>query len=49
MRITRDDSESGPREIQLIGPVADQAELSGILNSIYELHLVLISVEFLDP
>ena len=30
------------------GKVADQADLSGILNSLYELHLPLISVQFID-
>ncbi len=29
------------------GRVADQAELSGILNSLYELHLPLLSVQFI--
>lgn len=28
------------------GRVADQAELAGILNSLYELHLPLLSVQF---
>ena len=28
----------------LQGPVSDQAELSGILNTLYELHLSLLSV-----
>ena len=31
----------------LIGTMADQAALSGVLNSLYELHLTLLSVEFL--
>ncbi len=29
------------------GRVADQAELSGILNSLYDLHLPLLSVQFI--
>ncbi len=29
------------------GRVADQADLSGILNSLYELHLTLLSVKFI--
>lgn len=36
----------------LQGAVADQAELLGILNTLYELHLPLLSVEYLgdiDP
>jgi hypothetical protein len=31
----------------LQGKVRDQSELSGILNSIYELHLSLLSVQYL--
>jgi hypothetical protein len=31
----------------LQGPVADQAELSGILNSLYELHYALLSLQYL--
>lgn len=30
------------------GKVSDQADLSGILNSLYELHLPLLSVQFID-
>ncbi len=32
----------------LQGYVSDQAELSGILNTLYELHLPLLSVQYLD-
>jgi hypothetical protein len=32
----------------LVGRVIDQAALSGLLNSLYELHLPLISVDCLD-
>lgn len=32
----------------LKGPVRDQAELSGILNSLYEMHLPILSVENID-
>jgi hypothetical protein len=31
----------------LVGRVLDQAELLGVLNSLYELHLPLLSVELL--
>ena len=31
----------------LEGKVKDQSELSGILNSLYELHLSLLSVQYL--
>jgi hypothetical protein len=33
----------------LVGTVKDQAELIGIVNSLYDLHLPLLSVEFLNP
>jgi hypothetical protein len=32
----------------LVGRMRDQAELMGVLNSLYELHLPLLSVEILD-
>ena len=32
---------------ELIGKMRDQAELSGVLNTLYELHLTLLSVEYL--
>jgi hypothetical protein len=32
----------------LQGGVADQVELSGILNTLYELHLPLLSIQYLD-
>lgn len=34
---------------ELYGPVQDAAALSGILNSLYDLRLQLLSVEALDP
>ena len=33
---------------ELYGKVRDQAELAGLLNSLYELHLTLASVEMLN-
>jgi hypothetical protein len=33
---------------ELLSRVRDQAELSGILETIYELHLTLVSVELLE-
>ena len=33
---------------ELIGRVRDQAELAGLLNSLYELHLTLRSVEYIN-
>ena len=32
---------------ELVGKVRDQAELSGVLETLYELHLTLVSVEML--
>ncbi len=32
----------------LVGPVRDQAELIGVLNSLYELRLPLLFLEFMD-
>lgn len=32
----------------LVGSVIDQTELLGVLNSLYEMHLPLVSVELLD-
>ncbi len=32
----------------LVGRVQDQSELAGVLNTLYELHLPLLSVEYLD-
>jgi hypothetical protein len=33
---------------ELFGQVRDQAKLAGVLNSLYELHLTLLSVEYID-
>lgn len=33
---------------ELVGQVRDQAELAGLLNSIYELHPTLQSVEYIN-
>ena len=48
MRITagRVDDQEGP-VTELFGKVRDQAALAGVLNSLYELHLTLLSVEYL--
>ena len=48
MAITTDRvAEKGSVTI-LVGHLADQAALSGVLNTLYELHLPLLSVENLD-
>ena len=33
---------------ELVGQVRDQAELAGLLNSLYELHLTLRSIEYIN-
>ena len=33
---------------ELSGPMRDQTELVGVLNSIYEMHLPLLSLEIID-
>jgi hypothetical protein len=47
LRITagRVDDPDGP-VTELFGKVRDQAALAGLLNSLYELHLTLLSVEY---
>jgi hypothetical protein len=35
--------------VTFVGSVSDQTELIGVLNSIYEMHLPLVSVELLGP
>ena len=38
----------GERETTLVGWLADQAALSGVLDALYGLHLPLLSVECVD-
>ena len=45
MRITRRQRADQSTVTTLIGRVKDQAELSGVLNTLYELHLPILSVE----
>ena len=48
MAITADTSADHPPVTILVGHLSDQAALSGVLNTLYELHLPLLSVENLD-
>lgn len=48
MNITERVLEDGKTETILVGRLADQAALSGVLNTLYELHLPMSSVELLD-
>ena len=48
MAITADPATGKPPVTIMVGHLADQAALSGVLNTLYELHLPLLSVENLD-
>jgi len=48
MCITKRKREDRTTVTTLKGRLRDQAELTGVLNSLYELHLPLLSVEILD-
>ena len=48
MVITADTAADKPPVTILVGYMADQAALSGVLNTLYELHLPLLSVENMD-
>lgn len=48
MAITMDSTVSLPPVSILEGQVLDQSALSGVLNTLYELHLPLLSVENMD-
>ena len=47
MEISTLESPSGTSTV-LEGPIRDRAELSGILNSLYDLHLTLLRVEVVE-
>jgi hypothetical protein len=48
MRITTRQRKNQSTVTTLTGRVRDQAELSGVLNTLYELHLPILSVENLE-
>ena len=48
MSISEDTIKDGPTVTTLVGHLKDQAMLSGILNSLYDLRLTLLSVENMD-
>jgi hypothetical protein len=48
MRIADDITAEGSPKTVLIGRVRDQAELMGVLNALYELHMPLLQVKQLD-
>ena len=43
--ITPYTTEQSSQRTQFVGPIRDLAELSGVLNTLYDLHLGLLSVE----
>ena len=45
MGITTDYSDGRETRTTLVGPLRDQAALSGVLNTLYELRLPVLSVE----
>ena len=45
LAITTTHPETGPPRTTLEGRIHDQAELNGVLTTLYELHLPLLSVE----
>ncbi len=48
VNITLDRGSDGMERTILVGRLADQSALSGLLNGLYELHLPVISVECLE-
>jgi hypothetical protein len=49
MEIRAIDQAEGAPETVLVGSLPDQAALCGILNALYDLHLPLRSVQWMDP
>jgi len=48
MQITESRGKDGSIRTALVGSVKDQAALSGVLNTLYELHVAVVSVTCLD-
>jgi hypothetical protein len=48
MNVTAGNSEADITESILVGRLADQAALSGLLNTLYELHRPVLSVDCLE-
>ena len=48
MRITARKRADQTTGTTLVGRLRDQAELSGVLNSLYDLHLSILKVEVVD-
>ena len=48
LRIAPSSTKGQGSVTSLVGQVRDQAELAGVLDTLYELHLSLLSVEYLN-
>ena len=48
MNITEAQHHNGEVETVLVGRLSDQAALAGVLNTLYELHLPMLSVDYLE-
>ncbi len=48
MTITTTESGDGPARTTLTGPIRDQAELSGVLDTLYGLHMPILSIEAIN-
>ena len=48
MNITESRRPDGGKESILVGRLADQTALAGVLNTLYELHLPVLSVDCLE-
>ena len=48
MTITVYSADTGPWVTSLVGELSDQADLAGVLNTLYGLHLPVLSVECLN-
>ena len=48
MTITEGSPEAEPPVTTLLGELSDQAALAGVLNTLYELHLPVLTVERQD-
>ena len=48
MSISRITGRTGEPQTSLIGPIRDQTELSGVLDTLYGLHMPIIKVEQIE-
>jgi hypothetical protein len=48
LRITTSSLKDQGPVTAFVGQIRDQAELSGLLNTLYDLHMTLVSVEILE-